>query len=95
MSISDDQLQKALRMLENAEVALQNARKLLGETGGISSVKSSATRLDSSDATAYHEGESQIVEGIFDGQNMIGPNEKIYPVPANYASKSKIVKETA
>lgn len=33
----------------------------------------------------------KIIEGIFDGQNMVGPNEKTYPVPANYASKSKLV----
>lgn len=33
----------------------------------------------------------KIIEGVFDGQNMVGPNEKTYPVPANYASKSKLV----
>jgi hypothetical protein len=32
-----------------------------------------------------------IVQGIFDGQNMVGENKKVYPVPANYASKSKLV----
>lgn len=33
----------------------------------------------------------KIIEGKFDGQNMIGPDGKVYPVPANYASKSKLV----
>ncbi|MBP9827069.1 hypothetical protein KBC99_01150 [Candidatus Saccharibacteria bacterium] len=33
----------------------------------------------------------KIIEGMFDGQNMIGPGDKTYPVPANYASKSKLV----
>jgi hypothetical protein len=33
----------------------------------------------------------KVIEGVFDGQNMVGPNEKTYPVPANYASKSKLV----
>ena len=33
----------------------------------------------------------KVVEGVFDGQNMIGPDKKQYPVPANYASKSKLV----
>lgn len=32
-----------------------------------------------------------IVEGVFDGENMIGPDGKQYSVPANYASKSKLV----
>jgi len=33
----------------------------------------------------------KIIEGHFDGQNMIGPDGKTYPVPANYASKSKLI----
>ncbi|MFA5248656.1 MAG: hypothetical protein WC415_05630 [Patescibacteria group bacterium] len=34
---------------------------------------------------------SNIVEGVFDGENMIGPDGKEYSVPPNYASKSKLV----
>ncbi|MBU4332274.1 hypothetical protein KKD19_04945 [Patescibacteria group bacterium] len=37
------------------------------------------------------EGDSHIIEGVFDGQNMIGPDGKQYSVPANYASKSKLI----
>ena len=33
----------------------------------------------------------KVVEGIFDGQAMLGPDGKVNPVPANYASKSKLV----
>ncbi len=33
----------------------------------------------------------RIVEGVFDGEKMIGPDGKQYSVPANYASKSKLV----
>ena len=33
----------------------------------------------------------QVIEGVFDGQNMIGSDGKEYEVPANYASKSKLV----
>ncbi len=36
------------------------------------------------------EGE-RIIEGVFDGESMIGPDGKVYSVPANYASKSKLV----
>lgn len=35
--------------------------------------------------------EQQIIEGVFDGQNMQGSDGKEYPVPPNYASKSKLV----
>src|SRR5690606_9116322 len=33
----------------------------------------------------------KIIEGVFAGQNMVGSDGKTYPVPANYASKSKLV----
>ncbi|MCK5061945.1 hypothetical protein KAR28_05380 [Candidatus Parcubacteria bacterium] len=36
-------------------------------------------------------GESRVIEGVFDGENMIGPDGKQYSIPANYASKSKLV----
>jgi hypothetical protein len=33
----------------------------------------------------------RIIEGSFDGQNMVDSDGQSYPVPANYASKSKLV----
>ncbi len=36
-------------------------------------------------------GEGKILEGVFDGQNMIGSDGRQYVVPPNYASKSKLV----
>lgn len=33
----------------------------------------------------------KVIEGVFDGQAMVGPDGKSYPVPANYASKSKLI----
>lgn len=33
----------------------------------------------------------RVIEGVFDGENMVGPDGKIYTIPANYASKSKLV----
>ena len=32
-----------------------------------------------------------VLEGVFDGQNMMASDGQCYPVPANYASKSKMV----
>lgn len=40
-------------------------------------------------------GQVKIIEGIFDGQEMIGPDGTTYAVPANYASKSKLVEGDA
>lgn len=36
-------------------------------------------------------GTSKVVEGVFNGEYMIGPDGTEYAVPANYASKSKLV----
>lgn len=33
----------------------------------------------------------QVIEGVFNGEKMIGPDGKEYGVPTNYASKSKLV----
>ncbi|HTW96591.1 MAG TPA: hypothetical protein VMD74_02955 [Candidatus Methylomirabilis sp.] len=33
----------------------------------------------------------RVIEGVFNGENMIGPDGKEYSVPPNYASKSKLV----
>ena len=38
-----------------------------------------------------NSSQARVIEGVFDGENMIGPDGKQYSVPANYASKSKLV----
>ncbi len=35
--------------------------------------------------------EGHVIEGVFSGEYMVGADGKEYPVPANYASKSKLV----
>lgn len=42
-------------------------------------------------AAALAEADERIIEGVFDGQNMQGNDGEEYPVPPNYASKSKLV----
>lgn len=87
-------LSKILRMIDAAETSLRSAKEILMQSNPGMKDHSSPSAFGSAhtgEAKAYEQGESQIVEGVFDGQNMVGPNEKIYPVPANYASKSKLV----
>lgn len=88
MSISN-KLALLKEMLDSAESNIRSARQLIAEVGGgtpdsKASYTSKAAGLKSNEA-------GQIVEGVFDGQNMIGPDGKSYPVPANYASKSKLI----
>lgn len=48
------------------------------------------TKATREDTTLLTTGE-RIIEGVFNGHKMIGPDGKEYPVPPNYASKSKLV----
>lgn len=78
-------------MLESAESSVRSAKQILNElTGGSSKAiyKKMAEELESS---GDHEEEGKVVEGVFDGQIMQGNDDKEYPIPANYASKSKLV----
>lgn len=79
------------QMIESAEKNIQSAKQLLRETMGGSAVRASAPELaEKAQGLSMLDG-GKVIEGVFDGQNMIGPDGKQYPVPANYASKSKLV----
>lgn len=85
---NDQELQKiaAIReMIANAERTIASARAMLAQLE-VRSVKKTAPKVPSSS-----DEEGEIIEGVFDGQVMIGTDGKQYPVPANYASKSKLV----
>lgn len=81
----EEKVQKiqALRdMITSAEQTIQSAKSMLLQIEGKKRV-GRHRKID--------DGESNVVQGTFDGQLMIGTNGKQYPVPANYASKSKLV----
>lgn len=76
---------QALReMIQNAERTIQGARAMLLQLEG----KKKTGRPRKTDAD---DSEGTVVQGTFDGQFMTGADGKQYPVPANYASKSKLV----
>ncbi len=79
-------------MIESAESNLRSAKQVLNELIG-SSGKSIYTKLaqELSPARTEDDGETKVVEGIFNGEFMTTKDKKDYPVPANYASKSKLV----
>ena len=83
--ISEKQIKRLRGLLSEAETNLSAAKELLisilGDTKTITSPRD----------TIVSGPEGKVIEGIFDGQIMIGPDGKNYPVPANYASKSKLV----
>lgn len=79
------------QMIEAAEKNIMTAKHLLNEAMGGAPMRSNYQALsDKATGLGVSEG-GKVIEGVFDGQNMIGPDSKQYPVPANYASKSKLV----
>ena len=76
---------QALRdMVNNAEKTIQGAKAMLLQLEG--KKKTGRPRKIEEDTT-----NGTVIEGTFDGQIMLGTDGKQYPVPANYASKSKLV----
>lgn len=70
----------------------QRIAQLIAEIGGESTTKTPDMNLKAREVGSQDmDGEFRVIEGVFDGQGMIGPDGKQYPVPANYASKSKLV----
>lgn len=77
------------QMIESAEKNILSAKQLLRDMMGGKSVDTSEL-MRRAQGLSVSEG-GKVIEGVFDGQNMVGPDGKQYPVPANYASKSKLV----
>ena len=80
-------------MLDSAESNLRSAKQMVNElvgSNGKSSYAKKAEILSGTDSDDDVEGE-KVIEGVFDGEKMTDSNEKTFPVPANYASKSKLV----
>ena len=80
--VADKQIKRLRSLIEEAETNLAAASELLVSLVGDDP---KAVKLAKDDVLG------RVIEGVFDGQNMVGSDAKTYPVPANYASKSKLV----
>ena len=80
--VPDKQVKRLRTLIQEAETSLAAATELLISLVGDDEAMAPVAREDTL---------GKIIEGVFDGQNMVGSDGKTYPVPANYASKSKLV----
>jgi hypothetical protein len=80
--VPEKQIKRLKSLIQEAETSLAAAKELLVSLVG-----------EDPEVTASIKDEplGKIIEGVFDGQAMVGSDGKNYPVPANYASKSKLV----
>ena len=84
---------------ENLPKILENLlliKKQIEETINLISIEPNKSseilnKIKNSDSIEYFEEDNKIIEGIFNGEIMVGPDHKQYSIPANYISKSKIV----
>lgn len=79
------QIKRLRSLIQEAETNLSAARELLV------SILGDDDTITAPRDVVVSSPEGKIIEGVFDGQIMIDQDGKNYPVPANYASKSKLV----
>ncbi len=80
--VPEKQIKRLRALIQEAETSLAAATELLVSLVGDDEKVAPVARDDNL---------GKVIEGVFDGQNMVGSDTKTYPVPANYASKSKLV----
>ena len=83
--LPEKQIKRLRSLIQEAETNLAAAKELL------ISILGDGETITAPREVAFSGAEGKIIEGVFDGQIMIDQEGKNYPVPANYASKSKLV----
>ncbi|MEK9155967.1 MAG: hypothetical protein AAB360_01530 [Patescibacteria group bacterium] len=80
MAAKNKDLQVIKQLLDSAESQIRQAKSLLfaGE------IKKRALEVGET-------GNDSVIEGVFDGEMMVSAENKKFPVPPNYASKSKLI----
>ena len=91
--MSSDQLLAIQELIDSAMSSLKTANSMLRDLTGVSDTSRERFAVRASSMGSSHAvgSASKVVEGIFDGQNMVDSTGQTYPIPANYASKSKLV----
>ncbi len=89
---SETKLVIAQKLIANLREELANLERLLSSDAENVNVDDLIIRKETDDGEMIGPAsDGKMVEGVFDGQHMIGSDGKQYLVPPNYASKSKLV----
>lgn len=78
------------QLIEDIQAQLARLKQVLAEEMSYDELAEHKMRA-ADEGQTIETSKGTVIEGVFDGQNMVGPDGKIYTVPANYASKSKLV----
>ncbi len=83
LSIEIEHIESDLKKIKNTLVTLSNLKDNIGDLDAIVKASKSKKPVQTSSWNS--------IEGEFDGYFMVGDDAKKYPVPINYASKSKLI----
>ncbi len=86
---NNNQINELKKIISRMQLLLDEAKVILSGENKFTSVDFRQVAQQKGSETDTPQG--RIIEGVFDGQRMIGPDGKQYTVPPNYASKSKLV----
>lgn len=82
----------AKRVIAAMRQQLDHLERLLNNDVDAAEVDQLVRRMQRPDGELLVQGgDARIVEGVFDGESMVGEDGQRYLVPPNYASKSKLV----
>ncbi len=84
---------KAIRdFIMSAEKSVKSAKKILKELLEDEHIDlNEEVNLDTWGLNSYSSWDSKVIEWVFSGEEMFWADKWKYPVPVNYASKSKLV----
>ena len=92
LSASDTRFGLAQRIIRRLREDLDNLERLLASESEPGEIELLLRKTQTAAGDAYSSAtDSRIVEGVFNGEHMIGSDGRQYVVPPNYASKSKLV----
>lgn len=85
----DQRVRVVIRALRKMQQQLENVLDMLERGEGMARIDAGLFR--STGSALEDADDDRIVEGVFDGERMMGTDGIKYNVPPNYASKSKLV----
>lgn len=89
--IEEDKIAELFHRVQNAQKELSEAKQILDLFLDERHLTTSDVERRARNLATTREGRKRVIEGVFNGEDMVGPDGKRYTIPANYASKSKLV----
>ena len=91
MTGQDKKIATIYDLLNASQKSLNTAKQLMREVMQQQGIRAGKPEFELDTLHSYDSWEAKVIEWVFTGENMLGVDKNIYPVPQNYASKSLLV----